>query len=399
MPHSRTRVLEMSDIWPRIALIYLGGVTAAAGVGKISVVGTLIRSDLGLSLSQVAWAASVLLAVSAVAGLPCGLWIGKFGPRRSLTLGLAVMAVAGAGGAIAGSFMVLLCCRLIEGAGYLLVTVSAPILIIRLCDGKDRVIALSTWGTFMPVGLAISTVAGGLVGSSLGWRAWIGIAALLPAVLATVTWLAVPEPAPYTTVDGPRLDAFGRPMLLAAGFGLLSMVTVSVMVLFPSFVSERYGTSPATAGTYASSLSAASIAGGPLAGLALRRGAVRLRQMATAELIIIPAAWLVFRQGGSLITALCGGTVIFLANEMLIATVFAYVPVVGRGPRQANAVNGLVAQVGSLGALVGPPLFGAAVDWAGWPLLVALIGAGIAASASLLLGVRLDPARNPATLG
>lgn len=308
--------------------------------------------------------------------------------HRSLALGLAVMAAAGASSAVAGYFTVLLCCRLAEGAGYLLVTVSAPVLIIRLCTDKDRVIALSAWGTFMPAGLAISTVAGGLAGSSLGWRTWVWTAALLPALLAVATWLVVPEAAPYTAPERPRLDAFGQPMRLAVGFGLLSMVTVSIMVLLPSFLNERYGTSPALAGTYASVLSAASIIGGPLAGLALRRGAVTLKQMTIAELVMVPAAWIVFRQGSSLITALCGGTVIFLANEMLIATVFAYIPVVGRGPGQAGVVNGVVAQVGSLGALAGPPLFGAAVDRAGWPLLAVATGAGIVASASFLFGVR-----------
>lgn len=58
--------------------------------------------------------------------------------------------------------------------------------------------------------------------------------------------------------------------------------------------------------------------------------------------------------------------------------------------------NGLVAQLGSFGALVGPPLFGAAVAAAGWPALVVVIA--MLAVLGLVILVKAEHGRPAAAL-
>ena len=79
--------------WGKLLLVCAAGVPAAIALGKIGVVGPLLRPDLGLSLPQLGLAVSAITVVAALLGTPAGLWTGGYGPRRTLLAGLAVMAV------------------------------------------------------------------------------------------------------------------------------------------------------------------------------------------------------------------------------------------------------------------------------------------------------------------
>lgn len=74
--------------------------------------------------------------------------------------------------------------------------------------------------------------------------------------------------------------------------------------------------------------------------------------------------------------------IIALANELVVATVFAAVPLAVRASSDLGAANGLVAQLGSIGALATPPLVGLAVTavdgwWAVGPCLLGVCVAGL----------------------
>jgi len=56
----------------------------------------------------------------------------------------------------------------------------------------------------------------------------------------------------------------------------------------------------------------------------------------------------------------------FAIGGLVPAATFASVPLVAANPRAIGPINGLVAQAGSLGSLVGPPLLAGWVDWTGW---------------------------------
>ncbi|ARX89303.1 hypothetical protein SMD44_08790 [Streptomyces alboflavus] len=73
--------------------------------------------------------------------------------------------------------------------------------------------------------------------------------------------------------------------------------------------------------------------------------------------------------------------VVALSNELVVASVFAAIPLAVRATSDMDAANGLVAQLGSIGALAAPPLVGLAVTaadgwWAVGPCLLVGTGAG-----------------------
>ncbi|MFG3757141.1 MFS transporter, partial [Klebsiella pneumoniae] len=89
------------------------------------------------------------------------------------------------------SYRVLFAARLLEGFGYLLITVSAPSVLQRIADPARRDVVFALWSSFMPTGMAIAMLAGPLLGN---WRAVWGSGAVF-AVLAVIAVSVVVPPA------------------------------------------------------------------------------------------------------------------------------------------------------------------------------------------------------------
>ncbi|NRQ39387.1 MFS transporter [Nonomuraea sp. NN258] len=376
--------------WATIAVVHLGGVVAAMSLGKFAPVGPEVADRLGLSLPELGWVISAVVGVGAVAGLPGGYLVRRFGTRRSLVTGLALIAAAGAASLATGDFGWLLAARGVEGVGYLLVTIACPALVLRLASERDRGTALSIWATFVPMGIGASTLAGGVIGSALGWRGWIGVIAALTLVMAVVVWARLPRVAGRETSGPvPGAGALRGPVLLGAAFCLAALVTIPVVVLLPTLLIGRYGHSVAAAGAVTSLISLLSVLGGLAVGMLLRRR-VPVGVLGLAGLLIVPAAWLLYGPAATPMSAEAGAAVISVANGFLGALVFAALPMVLDRLDHADVGNGVVAQAGSLGSLLGPPLFGLVAGGLGYAALVPVIAAGTVAAVGglLLVGVR-----------
>ncbi|MEV0328430.1 MFS transporter [Micromonospora echinospora] len=402
--------------WSRVLLTYLAGVLAAAALGKIGPVFGPLQSDLGLSLLAVGWAASAMTGVAAALGLIGGVWTDRLGDRRSLLVGLVLLAVTGAAGALAWDATSLLVLRLFEGTGYLLVVVAAPALIIRLTTGADRVTALSVWGTFIPVGLAVGSGAGGVVAGGIGWRSWFLLLGAGVAAVAAVAAVRLPGPGRYAGRAGPadegadlrvgkpdghtgvpatrpriRAAVLARILALSAGFGAVSMISVAMLTLLPTFLSTDGGLGSSTAGLAVALVSLVSVPGGLVAGWLLRRLA-GIPVLGPLALTMPLLAIVIF--SGARIPALAIGAaaVLLFVNGILVAVAFAAVPQVVDGADQLGMGNGLLVQLGSCGSLLGPPLFAATVDRFGWGPVPVVVGVAAVLGLVLFLIAHRSPA-------
>jgi predicted MFS family arabinose efflux permease len=360
--------------WTRILLLYGTGLIASSFLGKIAPIGPPLQQDLGLTLAQLGWAVSGITAVAAIFGAGVGVWLARLGARRALTLGLVILAGAGMLTAASATADLMIAARVVEGFGYLLVVVAAPTLIVRQSRGPDQATALAIWGTFVPVGLAVSAFAGGAAASVIGWRGWLGLIGVLPAVTAALVMIAIPPDEPEAPEAAARTARSGlRPLLaLAAAFGCLGMIGVVVVALLPTFLVEARTTALAAAGAATAIVSLASVPGSLLAGWLMRRGA-GLRALSLCGLLMPVAAVPAFVTSGPIAMGVAGAAIVLLANGIVVSAMFAAVPRLGRSPAGIALGNGLVAQLGSLGTLVGPPLFGgviAAFGWAATPVLI-----------------------------
>jgi MFS family permease len=405
-------------------------VLAATALGKVAPAVPPLRADLGVSLGHAGLLVSAITAVAALLGTPAGLWVRRRGGRRALLAGLAVLAAAGAAGAAAPGLGWMLAARVVEGAGFLLVVVAAPSLMAQMAGRPDQPAVLALWGTAIAVGLAASALAGGVL-APLGWRLWLtapGILAL-PVAAAVARWVPPDAPghppevprtppdsprhpsgAPRTPpADGPirpagphdrapggsrlRLADLRVPALLASGFCAVVLIASALLGVLPTFLVEERAGGNTAAGTATALVALSSVLGTLAAGWLLGRGAGP-RAIMAAGLVMPLASWPMVRPGGPFGASVLAAAVLLAANGAVVAGVFAAVPRVAAAPDHLAVVNGLIAQLGSAGTLVGPPLFALAVGAAGWravsPLVAVFTGCGLAA---LLLAEQRADAR------
>src|SRR6266545_2152762 len=262
---------------------------------------------------------------------------------------------------------------------------------------KDQPAVLALWGTCIPVGLAAGAAAGGVL-APLGWRLWLAVPSVLaiPAAVASAILVPSDSPGPVPSGDskgvprtppagtpGPpagappgqpgggtrlRLADLHVPALLAGGFCAAVVIGAAVLGMLPAFLEEERRAGIAAGGTATALVALSSVLGSLVAGWLLGRG-VRLRALAAAGLLMPLASWPVVAAGGSFGGSVVAAAALLAANGVVVAGVFAAVPRVAAAPDHLAVVNGLVAQLGSTGSLLGPPLFAWAVGAAGWRVL------------------------------
>jgi predicted MFS family arabinose efflux permease len=380
--------------WGRVLLVYGTGVLAATAFGKVAPAIPLVRADLGLSLGATGWLVSAITAVAALLGTPAGLWVRRRGGRRALLAGLGLLAATGTAGAAAPGLGWMLAARVVEGVGFLLVVVAAPTLLVEMAGRRDQPAVLALWGTCIPVGLAVGAAAGGVL-APLGWRLWLVVPGVLAIPASVATALLVPSDAPPPSgrpapvaggaagrAGAParlRLADLGAPALLAGGFCAAVVIGTAVLGMLPAFLEEQRRTGVAAAGTATALVAISSVLGSAVAGWLLGRG-VGLRALAAAGLLMPVVA-----AGGSFGGSVLAAAALLAANGVQVAGVFAAVPRVAAAPDHLAVVNGLVAQLGSTGSLLGPPLFAWAVGAAGWGVLPAFVAAFTVLGLVLLL--------------
>lgn len=358
--------------WQAILSAFFVGVAGAVQVGRVAPVATFIQSDLHLDLLTIGWLVSLITLASAVLGLIAGYWVVRAGLRKSLVLGALAMGVCAAAAALFPTAPILLGARIVEGVGYLAIVVAAPTLIAREATLKDAPVALAVWGTFFTLGLSIAAFAGGALSELAGWRGWFfgsaGIV-IMAAILAQVSIpkdrTSHPERAQVwkTVTEMPSAS-----WLLGAAFFGVTLLALSILSLLPTFLVQEHDFTPGTAGSVTGSVALAGIVGSLCYGAFADRLSETLIA-ASAGTVLIAAAFLAFAQMAMPFQIVAFSAIAVLMSGILVAQTFTAVPRVACAPHLIGPANGLVAQLGSIGALAGPPVIGALITSSGWSVV------------------------------
>ncbi|WP_370628157.1 MFS transporter [Bordetella sp. BOR01] len=379
-------------------MIVACGVVAALQVGKAAIAGPILQSDLGLNLDALGWLTGIFAILGVVGGIPTGAIVGNFGSRRMLAAGLLATAAGAALGAASPAYSWLLASRVLEGAGFLFITVAAPSVLQRhdVVQQGDRDTAFSLWSCFMPAGMAIAMLAGPLFD---GWRPmwWASCALALLAALAV--WAAVPGSGARKAWDwhGMRRDAARvisarGPVLLAVAFAFYSLMFFALFSFLPVLLMERMETTLRTAGLLSALACAANIVGNLAAGYLLSRGMTRPVLLGAASLAMGAAGLGIFLpllpDTGTFV--LC---VVFSAVGGLVpATLLSGAPLAAPAASLTPVVLGLVMQGNNLGQIVGPVAVGRAIDAYGWQAAALIVALAALLAAATAVALR-DPAR------
>ncbi|EHK63564.1 CynX/NimT family MFS transporter [Achromobacter arsenitoxydans] len=385
--------------WGAVLAIVGAGVVASLQVGKVIIAAPLLRRDMGLDLSSIGALTAVFSVLGVLGGIAAGGVIARFGARRMLLLGLAATAAGTVIGALAPGYGVLLASRVVEGLGFLMITVAGPAALQRIVTSGNRDFAFALWSCYMPAGMAIAMLASQAFGD---WHAYWWCAGLAAgAALACVALLAPASPRgagmSWRSLRQDTVDTMGAagPVLLALSFTLYSLMFFALFTFLPVLLMEQLGLTLAMAGLYSAIASAANVVGNLGAGVLLARGWRRSTLIASASTAMGAVALLIF---GSALPAmptflLC---VLFSAVGGLIpATLLGTAPLVAPRPALTAASVGLVMQGSNLGQVIGPLAVGGAIDRYGWSSASFIVAAaGLAGVAIAWRLRRVEPARH-----
>ncbi|MBU4459527.1 MAG: MFS transporter, partial [Verrucomicrobia bacterium] len=258
--------------WELIALLFFAFFFHQGDRAIYGVVLSAIKTDLGLSDSQLGLVGTVLFAMLALM-MPVAGYLGDVWNRKKIIVGsLLFWSVATMCTGLAGGVLALIVFRSVATAGGESFYAPAAYPLIAAHHTRTRSIALSIHQASLYIGVMVSGFLGGFIADQWGWRSAFyvfgGGGIVLGLILA---WrLLDAPPAARTDAGGyvPPLQALGvlfhspTALLLTAGFTAIVFVNNAYVVWAPVFLQERFDLTLAQAGGYAMSYHhAAALAG------------------------------------------------------------------------------------------------------------------------------------------
>ena len=398
-PSSAPSLPPSSTHWCGVALVVAAGVAASLQVGKVAIAVPQLRADFGLDLSMVGWLMAMFSLLGVIGAVPVGAWVARAGDRRLVVAGLLAIAMGSAAGAIANGVAVLLASRIVEGLGFVLITIAGPSVLRRMVAPGGKDLAFAIWSCFMPAGIAMALFSGSLLEE---WRGfWLGNAAL-SAVLAMLLAMGVPRGPlgreALVSWRGMARDAAatlkaGAPALISASFVVYSLQFFALFSFLPVLLIERMGVGTAMAGSLSAVACCVNVAGNLVAGVLLGRGAPRWLLAASASALMGLAALGIFLPVLGAVPAFALCLAFSGAGGLLPATLIGTSALVAPSERLAPMSMGLLMLGSNLGQRIGPVVVGGAVAAAGWPAAAAIVAVAGVCGVLLALGLRRSLAR------
>ena len=357
--------------WPAVWVVFAGGLVCGAYVGKVPPALPFQREELGLTLVESGFIATIFNVIGMLVGMFVGVLCDCFGHKRLGLGGLAVMCLAGFLGAAAWDFPSLLASRFFEGVGFILFTVAGPALMAAAAaDSRHRMKVMGLWSSYMPSGGSLAILLAPLALAAAGWRGlWVTW-----SVAAAVALLLVARYAPtprYGEVRSMKLalESLRQPgsVALALLFAFYVAQWTSVMIWLPTFLVDERGASAAVA-SFLTALMVlvnvpGNIGGGWLIAHGVRRGTLILA--AAAIMVVTDVAMLsaalpdALRFLAVLVFSCCAGTI--------PSAIFSGVVVHAKTPQHIGTTNGMVLQTSQAGQFFGPILLAwLASNFGGW---------------------------------
>lgn len=297
--------------WELLALLFCAFFFHQGDRAIYGVVLSAIKTDLGLSDSQLGLVGSVLFATLALM-MPVAGYLGDvWNRKRIIVCSLLFWSVATMCTGFAGGVVGLILFRSVATAGGESFYAPAAYPLIAAHHTRTRSIALSIHQASLYIGVMVSGFLGGFIADLWGWRSAFYVFGGGGIVLGFVLMARLLDAPPAArTEDGGYVSPmralgvlFRSPtaLLLTAGFTAIVFVNNAYVVWAPVFLRERFDLTLAQAGGYAMSWHHLAALGGILLGgwlsdrFAAARPVFRLQLMSGAMLLGAPVVFLLGR--------------------------------------------------------------------------------------------------------
>jgi MFS family permease len=361
--------------------------------GVLSVSAPLISKDLALSPAQMGLLFSTFFWSYAAFQIVSGWLVDRFAVKWVYAGGFLIWSLATAAVGLIYSFPVLLVARFVLGVGESVAYPACSRILVENFPESRRGFANALVDAGTKIGPGLSTLVGGLLINTYGWRSIFFIFGLgsLVWLLPWTVWMTAPsEAAAGHTRRGPGIgEILRRRQTWGTCLGMFALGYVWYFLLswLPSYLVNERGFSLSAMAIFGSipfwAMAASSLCGGFLSDYLITRGSnpskVR-KSFAGCGLLLCGAAIapVAFvgdaRLSVALLTAACVALGMFSSNVWAITQTLA-------GPLAAGKWTGIQNAIGNLGGVVSPLVTGWIVSLTGSFLL-----AFLAATAVLLLG-------------
>jgi MFS family permease len=289
----------LSNRWLMLFVLFVARTAIAFQFQTVGSVGPILVVTLAIDYAVVGTLIGLYMFPGVVFSLVGGALGQRFGAKRIVLLGLALMAVGGVLTA-ANSFALVLGGRLVSGVGAVLINVMMTKMVADWFAGREIVTAMALFIASWPLGLAIGLVAFPLLATaySVGAVMYAAAAAALLCLLLVAALYRDPSEITAAAPLEPRMNRFGAEFVLVSIGGLIwGTYNVGYIVLV-SFLPELFvarGYSLIEAGQVVSLLGWVLIPSVPLTGfLAERFGRSDFLMMSSLAVVASAAAALAF---------------------------------------------------------------------------------------------------------
>lgn len=161
----------MDDRWRLLGVLTLARAAMGFQFQAVASVSPFLQADLGFDNAQIGFLVGLYLLPGIVFALPGGLLGARFGDRRIVLFGLAMMLAGALIMAGAGSFATAVLGRAVTGVGAVLLNVLVTKLVADRFAGRDLVLAMSFLVNSWPIGIGLALWTMGALAGATGWQA------------------------------------------------------------------------------------------------------------------------------------------------------------------------------------------------------------------------------------
>lgn len=389
----------------------VAGVVAAMHVWKLPGVMSQVQADLGMSLVDVGLLMGIVQLASILLGIGVSLAADIVGLRRTLVLGLVVLAAGSAVGAASVAPWMLMTMRAFEGVGFILVTVVAPALVRRETGPLQLAGAMGWWAAFQGLAVFVAVLASTFLVAgpvALGWRVWWVVMAVLSLAVIVPLLRRVPQDPPREHDDAAAhlRVAAGRtlrtarvlsPWAIGVVFASYTVQWAAVLTFLPKVLTAA-GVSVLAAGVVLALVGLCNGLGNVVTGRLVQRGVAYRTLVVTGLVWMAVSSVLVFAvdwagvPGGIAVAVLLAATFSFVAAAVPATLTNVIVRVAPEDGSPAGAV-GIMTQVFNVGNMVGPVILASlASRFGGWSMSwLMTVGAAAVGLALTLFVLRFPP--------